>query len=135
MLLWYASIPEETDWLARRGVSTAHGAANVWSAVTIALLLGNLLIPFAGLLSRHVKRRRRVLAFWAGWLLVFHWIDLYWLIIPELNGKAYFGLLDVATFVGIGGIFIAAFVRLLARHSLRPRKDPRLLESVAFENI
>ena len=135
LLLWYASIPEETDWLVRRGASTAHGATNVWSGVTIALLVGNLLIPFAGLLSRHVKRQRTALAFWAVWLLVFHWIDLYWLIVPELDGKAYFGLLDVATFVGIGGIFLAAFVRLLARHSLRPRKDPRLVESVAFENI
>ena len=135
MLIWYASIPEETGWLARRGASTAHGAANVWSAVAIALLLGNLLIPFAGLLSRHVKRHKMVLAFWAAWLLVFHWIDLYWLIVPELDGKTYFGWLDVATFVGIGGIFLAAFVRLLARHSLRPRKDPRLLESLAFENI
>jgi hypothetical protein len=135
MLIWYASIPEETGWLVRRGASTAHGGANVWSGVAIALLFGNLLIPFAGLLSRHVKRRKTALAFWAVWLLVFHWIDLYWLIVPELDGKAYFGLLDVVTFVGIGGIFLAAFVRLLARHSLRPRMDPRLVESVAFENM
>lgn len=135
MLLWYAGIPEEIAWLVRRGASTAHGGDNGWSGVAIALVAGNLLIPFAALLSRHIKRRKAALAFWAAWLLVFHWIDLYWLVVPELDGKLHFGLLDLTTFIGIGGIFLAVFVRLLARHSLRPRKDPRLVESVAFENI
>ena len=45
------------------------------------------------------------------------------------------GLLDVTTFLGIGGLFVSVFSRLLARHALIPVKDPRLPESLAFENM
>ncbi|HEX2971309.1 MAG TPA: hypothetical protein VHP11_03190, partial [Tepidisphaeraceae bacterium] len=76
MLLWYANIPEETAWLYRRGLTTASGQMTGWTTLAAALLLGQLLIPFAGLMSRYVKRQKGLLAFWAGWALVFHWLDL-----------------------------------------------------------
>jgi hypothetical protein len=145
MLLWYANLPETTLWMIRRGASTApEHAGNPWRLVVLALLLGHLLIPFAGLLSRHVKRNRKLLAFWAGWMLVFHYLDLYWLVMPELGGHAAhggghhglpFGIIEIACLLGVGGVFFAAFVRLLARHKLRPMKDPRLGEALAFENL
>jgi hypothetical protein len=135
MLIWYASIPEEVGWFARRGASTHPEHTSPWSWVSIVLLGGHLLIPFAGLISRHVKRRRKLLAFWAGWVLVFHWLDLFWVIVPELDGHVYFGILDIVTFLGIGGIFLATFVRILAGHALKPVNDPRLHESLAFQNI
>jgi len=134
MLLWYANIPEETAWLARRGATTATGAVNGYSWWSIALLFGGLLIPFAGLLSRHVKRRGWSLAFWAVWVLVFRWVDMYWIAMPELTGKVYFGLVEILCFLGIGGIFVATLLRLLSRHALRPVHDPRVVESMAFQN-
>ena len=38
MLLWYASIPEETLWLARRGATTVPQDVSRWSFVAIAIL-------------------------------------------------------------------------------------------------
>lgn len=135
MLLWYGNLPEETAWLARRGATTVPGDVNGWTAVSLLLLFGNLLIPFAGLMSRSVKRRKGLLAFWAGWLLVFHWLDLLWLVGPELDGKVHVGVVELAALVGVGGVLVAALARIGARHKLRPVRDPRLEEALTFENV
>jgi hypothetical protein len=135
MLLWYANLPDTIGWLVRRGLSTSEGAWNGWSWVAVALLVGKLFLPFAGLLSRHVKRRLGPLVFWAVWLLVFQYIDLWWLIMPQLSGRVLFGPVEIAAFVGVGGLFVATMVRIAARHPLRPVQDPRLGESLAFQNL
>jgi hypothetical protein len=135
MLLWYANIPETTEWFSKRGATTVAEHVGAWSVISLILLFGQLLLPFAGLLSRHVKRNKGALVFWAIWLLAFHWLDLYWLIMPELDGKLHMGLIELACFVGIGGIYLAALLRIALRHSVRPLADPRLHESLVFENI
>lgn len=135
MLIWYANLPETTYWYAYRGVSTYPGATNGWTWVTLALLFCNLLIPFAGLLSRHVKRNRKALAFWAVWLLVMHWVDLWWLVMPQLSDKVTFGLVEIGCTVGLVGLFLAGAVRVAAKHSLVPVGDPRLGASLGHENI
>ena len=151
MLIWYANIPEETAWYARRGASTAaehmyppdgNGPLNGWVVVSLILLFGQFIIPFVGLMSRHVKRRRPILMFWAAWVLVFHWVDLYWLIMPELDvnhatgmSRVHFGVVELLCFLGVGGIFLATYLRFLAKNALRPLHDPRIDESVIFQNI
>jgi hypothetical protein len=129
MLIWYANIPEETVWYAHR----VHGS---WLHLTVALGVGHFALPFFGLISRHVKRNRTGLAFWAIWLLVFEYIDLYWLIMPNYSPHGVpFAVIDVAALVGVVGLFIA-FVAWRARGTnLVPIKDPRLPKSLAFENI
>jgi hypothetical protein len=151
MLIWYASIPEEVGWYVRRGASTAmqhlhppdgHGPLNGWTIVSLILLFGQFIIPFVGLMSRSPKRRRPVLMFWAAWVLVFHWVDLYWVIMPEYAvdhatglSRVYFGVVEILCFLGVGGIFMATYLRFLAKNALRPLHDPRIDESVIFQNI
>jgi hypothetical protein len=157
MLLWYANLPETTTWLARRGASSARptqemintlGAEKAWAQVVpdggqqwqfwaVLLLFGHLLIPFAGVMSRHVKRRPGLLAFWACWMLVFHWVNMYWVVIPELRvGWSWAALpVQLLAWVGIGGVFVAAWVRFTAHHKLRAVADPRVEESALFINV
>jgi hypothetical protein len=151
MLIWYASIPEEVGWYVRRGASTAaehlrppdgHGSLNGWTIVSVILLLGQFVIPFIGLMSRSVKRRRPLLMFWAAWVLVFHWVDLFWVIMPELDvnhatglSRVHFGVVEILCFLGVGGIFLATYLRFLAKNALRPLHDPRIDEAVMFQNI
>ena len=138
MLQWYGNIPDETGWFMRHGASTS--SANDFRAVLIVLLFGHFLLPFAGLLSRHVKRDKAGLSFWAIWMLVFCWFDIFWLIAPQLdNGNLHLGPLDLAEYLavtlGIGGVFVAFVVRRASHDPVRPMRDPRLADSLAFENF
>ncbi len=130
MLIWYANIPEETAYYHTR-------QTNGWTAVSLALLFGHLLLPFFGLLPRGAKRNKWLLAFWCFWLLVFHWIDVYWLVMPSYAPEAGppFGLVDVALSIGLGCLYLASVVRVAGDRWLVPLRDPRLGGSVAFENF
>ena len=132
LLVWYANIPEETTWYQDR-LGPQSGS---WKWVSVLLLFGHLLIPFFGLLSREVKRRKLLLGFWAVWLLVAHWIDLYWLVMPGLGHEGLPpGLIDAACLVGIGSVYLAGVLRTAGKASLVPLGDPRLKESLAFRNV
>jgi hypothetical protein len=75
MLIWYANLPEETRWFADR----AEGG---WGAIGTILVFGRFFIPFAFLLSRHVKRSPIGLSIGAIFLLVIHCFDMQFLILP-----------------------------------------------------
>ncbi|MCH9651084.1 MAG: hypothetical protein K0U98_22870 [Deltaproteobacteria bacterium] len=129
MLIWYANIPEETAFFQER---LTHG----WKGITVALVLGHFVLPFLFLLLRGVKRRRATLRFAALWLLAVHWLDLYWLVMPPLNHDGpHFSFADVTAFVGIGGLFLAVLATLMQKSALVPIGDPRLTESLSFENV
>ncbi|MBX7165850.1 MAG: quinol:cytochrome C oxidoreductase [Pirellulales bacterium] len=128
MLIWYANIPEELVFYRMRW----QGG---WEYISLALLFGHFFIPFLGLVSRHVKRSRFGLAFWATWLLVMHWLDLYWLVMPNLDSnRVPWSLMDATCMLGVGGLFVAAFAWLASDRSLVPVRDPRLRDSLAFKN-
>jgi hypothetical protein len=128
MLIWYGNIPEETGWLLRRQTGG-------WGWIGVVLIFGHFLLPFVALLSRTPKRRPRVLVLLAAWMLLMHWVDVFWLAMPELaRGRLSFSLLDLTVLVGVGGIVVAAAAFRLRRSSLVPERDPRLAESLVFEN-
>ena len=77
MLIWYANMPEETQFYMVRQIGP-------WAGVSLALIVVHFVLPFLGLMSRHVKRRLPLFAFWLVWLLVAHAFDLFWLIMPNI---------------------------------------------------
>ena len=128
MLMWYANLPEETFWYAARQTGS-------WTSWSLLLLFGHFLVPFLALMSRNVKRRKPLLVAGASWMLAMQWADVYWLVMPGKSpGVVPLSLMDAAVFLGIGGLFCAAAVRRLGAHALVPVKDPRLAESLGFEN-
>ena len=128
MLIWYANIPEETAWLLKRQTSG-------WGAIGLVLIFGHWLIPFAGLMSRFTKRKRSLLGFWAAWIIVMHWFDMFWIVMPELGlDHVPFHLMDATCFLGIGGVYLAGLAYLAGNRPLVPLRDPRLDDSIRFEN-
>jgi hypothetical protein len=129
MLIWYANLPEETGFFALRSVGS-------WRIAGAGLALGHFVVPFFFLLPRAVKRSAKALAAVSVWLLAMHLLDLYWLVMPNLHpaGMAP-SLLDAATLIGCCGVFLAAFGGVLRRQALVPLRDPRLPESLTFENV
>ncbi len=98
-----------------------------WLGMGVYLLVAGFFLPFLVLFSRWVKRRRSALAFMAGWAIVNQAIQLYWFVAPEVGRTALPPFSDVAIFVGLGGIWLAAFLRSLGSRSVVPENDPRLL--------
>jgi hypothetical protein len=129
MLYWYASIPEETIFYLRR-------LGPGWLKLSVVISVGHFVLPFFFLLPRTIKRSRAGLGLGALWMLAMHYLDLYWLIMPNLHPSAMaFSLLDGAALLGVGGAFLAALGRLLQGSPLIPVRDPRLPESLSFENV
>lgn len=131
MLIWYANIPEETQWFLVR-------QTNGWEWVSLTLIFGHFIIPFLYLMSRHVKRNKLTLAIGVIYVLIVHWIDIYWLVMPSLEGGSPFSfgglLIDLSCLVGIGGLCVAGFAYVAGERSLVCVRDPRLHECLAFRN-
>src|SRR5687767_10360448 len=128
-LIWYANLPEETIWYRTR----LQGS---WTTVSLVIMAGHFGVPFFYLMGRAVKRTGWTLAAGGAWLLAMHFVDLYWQVMPTLHPEGLSpSVLDVAAMVTIGGCFVAAAGWLMRRQALVPLRDPRLAESLAFENV
>ncbi len=138
MLIWYANLPEETAWYHARQQSTW------WIVIATMLIVGHFLVPFAALMSRQSKRRKAWLATVAVWVILLHWIDIYYLVGPRAHhlhtGEAHTAhanlqWTDLTLLVGLGGLFASIVYFQLRRAALLPVRDPRLNESLTFENL
>lgn len=140
MLQWYGNIPEETIFYAKRWfvvskTSSVWPVSN-WRYVTVFLALGHFVVPFFFLMPRTIKRKPMLLLVGALWMLFMHFVDTYWLVMPNLHaGAVKFSLLDVTALVGVLFIFLGGMFFVARRQALVPTKDPRLGESLRFENF
>ncbi len=125
LLIWYAGLPAETAHHAVR----ARGG---WQGIAFGLALGHFLLPFLGLLSRRAKGHPVALPLWAGWLLVMHLLDLYYLAMPALDPLAApFHPLDLTCALGVGALLLAQVAHCARRCDLVPTGDPRLRAPLA----
>jgi len=128
-LIWYANIPEETVWF----IDHFKGS---WNSVGVFLAIGHFGIPFLFFMSRHAKRNLKFHAIMAVWFLIVHYVDLYWIIMPNINK---FGIapswIDLAALMGIGGVCISLLFNRLKKSPLYPLKDPRLEDSKHLEVV
>ncbi len=131
MLYWYGNIPEETIWFRHR---LEHG----WQYHSAVLLVMHFIVPFIVLIPRWTKRILPLLTFMSVYMLVMHWFDLHWLIMPVLDlergGHAGFHWMSFTAFLGLFMILLGAQLYRLSRHSLVPQNDPYLAESLRFHS-
>lgn len=124
LIIWSANLPEEIPWYLHR----MHGG---WEAIGIGLMACHFAVPFLVLISRKSKRNLTVLAGMAGWMIAMRYLDLFYIIGPEAYPD---GLrvhwLDLATVVGIGGIWVSAFASNLKTRPLLPVGDPELANAL-----
>jgi hypothetical protein len=122
LLIWSENLAEEIPWYL-------HRIGGGWEWVAIALILFQFALPFVLLLSRNTKRKSQTLAVVAGVILFMHWLDTLWMVSPSFYpARFHIHWLDIAAPVGIGGLWLAAFIGYLKPHSLVPLHDPRFTE-------
>ena len=128
MLIWYANIPEETEYFIRRNIAS-------WHTLSTLLVVGRFFLPLPLLLLQWTKKTTRMICSVAGWMLVMQYLDLYIIIMPMLHKTGFApSFLDVFALIGIGGTLGALFLWLLPKSNIFPLKDPRLPESLRLSN-
>lgn len=137
LLIWYANIPEEQEWFF-------HRQEGVWGTIALGLIFFHWMLPFAGTMSRHVRRSPKLVFGWAVYILIMHFVDLYWIIMPtaSLAGEGIdpmggvVGIISsILCVVGMVGLIAGLVLKLAEQTKIAAVRDPRLAESIAFENI
>jgi hypothetical protein len=123
-LIWYANIPEETIWYHARW-------AGSWQFFSLVLVFGHFVLPFMVLISRGAKRNLKTMKIMAIWLLIMHWVDLYWVIMPNFTDNVWASIwIDLGTMLTISGFGLWYFWKKLASKPVIPINDPKLEASI-----
>jgi hypothetical protein len=125
LLMWYANLPEEIFWYRERLQGACGG-------LLLALAIFHFLVPFLLLMPRDAKSSPKFLFWTAILMLVSHWLDLYWMIVPALGRGLFFSWPEIS----FGILFLSAALLWIGR-SLRhgedmPVGDPFLDEGLEF---
>lgn len=124
MLIWIAALPEEVSWYRVR----LEGG---WGVLSLLLVLGHFVLPFALLLSRELKARPRMLAGVALWLLFMHAVDVAWLLFPSFSPeRVTLPWTALTAWVGVGGLSVALALALARGTYPVPVGDPYLVHSL-----
>jgi hypothetical protein len=130
LLIWIANLPEEVPWYIARNKTA-------WLPVGVFLVVFHFVVPFFALLSRDLKRNPRTLSFAAAWILVVHYVDVYWVMMPALRHDAERGVsphwTDLTALVGVGAAALAFVLWRLRGRAAIPVGDPHLEESLRYE--
>ncbi len=120
LIIWSGNIPEETPWYLKR-------IGGGWLYVSMALIAFHFFLPFFILLSRKLKQNPRRLVLVALLMLVMRLVDLFWMIAPVFSpGTFALHWLDFAAVLGVGGVWMAAFLWNFQSHPIVPLRDPAL---------
>jgi hypothetical protein len=127
LIYWIADLPAEVTFYVRRMKGS-------WTAVTYVLVLGHFIVPFFALLNRRWKRHGSYLAGVAAWVLVLHFVDVYWLVLPVCDAAgARPSWLDLGAVLFVGGLSCAWITRRYFSASPLPLHDPELAEGLGYE--
>lgn len=123
-LIWYANIPEETMWFLARW-------EDGWKPVSLALIFLHFMVPFLTLAFYRAKRNLGVLTGIAVLIILMHFVDMFWLVMPTFGPGVHFSWMHVTSALGIGGLVIWMFWMRFTAHPVIPVADPKLADSIA----
>ena len=104
LLIWSGNLREEITWYLPR-------TTGLWGVVALVLIGFHFFVPFFLLLFRDLKQNRKILSALAIFLLLMRLVDVFWLVKPAfMSGGVGVNWMDLASLVGIGGIWCAAFL-------------------------
>jgi hypothetical protein len=120
LIIWAGDLQDEIGWYV-------HRLQGGWQWVALALAIGHFALPFLVLLSREVKQRVQYLAFLSGWLLLIRFVDMVWNVDPSFDRSVFrFHWMDPVAAIGVGGVWVAAFLSELKKRPILPLHDPDL---------
>lgn len=122
MLIWYANIPEEVTYFILR--------IQEYNLLFFGMLVLNFVFPILMLMNSDYKRIPWFVVMAGVVILVGHYIDIFLLVMPSTVGPYWsFGITEIAAILFFLGLFILIVGSALAKVSLRPRRNPYIVES------
>lgn len=127
-LIYYANIPEETLWFY-------HRLEGGWEYISYGLIIARFVVPFFLLLPASSKKNLGLLKFMAVWIIVTHFIEQYWIVMPNRGltnpDFHYINLhwMDLTTLIGLVGISLWLFFDKFGKASMVCVNDPKFQES------
>ncbi|MFV0387359.1 MAG: hypothetical protein ACK5NT_01280 [Pyrinomonadaceae bacterium] len=133
LIIWSGNLTEETPYFLVR-------SKGIWGTIGIFLILFHFAFPFLILLMQDFKRKARLLAAMAIFLLFMRLVDMYYIIGPSprvgevsqhlLAMPFRFSIYDIAGPIAVGGIWMWVFLRELKSRPLVPINDPFLQNAI-----
>jgi hypothetical protein len=126
MLMWIGNLPEEIPFYLKR----LRGG---WEFIGMFMLVFHFFVPFMLLLFRHVKSNPVALKWICRGLLLVCAVDVFWWIQPSAlvyhEKQSCYWLMDIASFIGIGGVWIWYYLGQFAKNPPLPTEEIYLLEA------
>lgn len=123
MLIWYANIPEEVTFYQMR-------FENGYKALLWTVFFVNFAFPMLLLMSRDSKRNRKYLIWVSLIIFVFHWLDIFMIVMPITVGASWhISWMEIGMFLGFLGLMVNMVTRALTKAPLLPQNHPYLEES------
>ena len=119
LIIWAENLPDEIPWYVRR-------FSGGWGYVAWTIAIFHFCVPFFLLLMRFVKKHPQRLRALAVWMILIRILDVFWIVEPAYrqHGLAVYWT-DIAALVGLGGVWLWAFIRNLKARPLLASNDPR----------
>src|SRR5690242_9136992 len=127
MLIQIGNIPKESRFYVDR-------IGDGWQAVTIIMIVCRFALPFLLLFSRKIKFRAGYMAAIAGVILFGNYLDMWWLVLPNIRSTPGVSWTDLASICAIGGLATAFAVWRQRGTSLLPIGDPYLETGLTYQS-
>jgi hypothetical protein len=133
LIIWSGNLPEEIPWYLDR-------FKGGWGVIITLDFIFHWVIPFTLLLSRDLKRNKKLLVRLCQWMVFARAFDMFWLIEPNFKDAARnlhfsWGILEyVAVPVAMVAFWVAFYCTRLKQRPLVQTNDPHVAEILEPEH-
>ena len=129
LIIWAGNLPEEIPYYLER----LQGG---WQYLSLLLVFGHFILPFCLLLSQDLKKRPKLLARVAWFIVAIRLYDLIWLVAPTFHheGGLPIGLANIGVPLALGGLWVYLFAGQLQKRPLVPVNDPYFKDMLLHGN-
>ena len=129
LIIWVENLQHEIPWYL-------HRMKGGWGAIAVVLIALEFSLPFVLLLSRAVKRQAGTLCAVALGIALMHLIELLWFVAPTFHPEGFsIHWTTLVTPIGLGGVWLSAFLTQLKQRPLLPYRDPRFVAIVEEQGL
>jgi hypothetical protein len=128
MLIWLANRPQEVVWYLER-------SQRGWQWIALAVVVLHFVVPFFALLSYAIKWRPRALSTVAGVIVLAHWIEIHWIVVPAGRFEWIAHWVDLGAMLLIGGSCVAFAMWRMRGRPIAPRYDAALSKGARYYSV